>query len=251
VVTPQQQQAMDFLHTKAQADPRIQQFQQGIGYVGRIINMAADPSRTATDDKSILAAFEKFNNPTAALSEDGQNLILTTGGPGERVQQIIAKLTGDRYLTPDVVQHVIDTVTTEAEGQRAGFSVASNMYRDMAKGRGVDPNLVTPDPDEMVKQYMQQWQQSRQRLSSGTGVGGRNPVPGAAPTERAGNLPTVPVPTPATLGGMTPQGLAALVNDIKTNPRYGGQEQRQQHLDAVQAEINRRPKMQPAQGGGG
>jgi hypothetical protein len=252
-MTPQQQQVAEFLGTKAQSDPRISNFQLQLGYVGRLANLAADPTRTATDDMAALAAFEKFNNPTAVLSQEGQDLVLTTGGPEQRVQTVIAKLSGGRFLTPDVVQHIVDTVNTETEGARAGFTVAANTYRNMAKQRGVDPDLVTPDPDQVVKDYQQQWQQSQERLRAGQGVGGRTAVPGAKPTERAGTATPppntaqpVPVPTPAQLGAMTKTGLSALVADMKANPaRYGPE-----HHQAVEAEIRRRLP-QPAQGGGG
>lgn len=248
VMTPQQQQATDFLASKAQADQRISNFQLQLGYIGRIANVAADPTRTATDDMAVLAAFEKFNNPTAAVSQEGQNLVLTTGGPEQRVQTILAKLTGDRFLTPDVVQHIIDTLNTESEGARAGFTVASNNYRRQAKARGVDPDLVTPDPDEMVRDYQAQWKQSIDRLRSGKGVGGQTAVPQATPTERSGTMPAVPVPTPAQLGGMTTPGLAALVTDMKNNPtRYGPE-----HHQAIQTEIDRRKALaHPPAGGGG
>ncbi len=248
VMTPQQQQATDFLASKAQADQRISNFQLQLGYVGRIANVAADPTRTATDDMAVLAAFEKFNNPTAALSREGQDLVLTTGGPEQRIQTVLAKLTGDRFLTPDVVQHIIDTLNTESEGARAGFTVASNNYRRQAKARGVDPDLVTPDPDEMVRDYQAQWKQSIDRLRAGKGVGGQTAVPQAAPTERSGTMPAVPVPTPAQLGGMTTSGLAGLVTDMKNNPtRYGPE-----HHQAIQTEIDRRKALaQPPAGGGG
>jgi hypothetical protein len=228
VMTPQQQQVAEFLGTKAQSDPRISNFQLQLGYVGRLANLAADPTRTATDDKAALAAFEKFNNPTGVLSQEGQDLVLTTGGPEQRVQTVIAKLSGGRFLTPDVVQHIVDTVNTETEGARAGFTVAANTYRNMAKARGVDPDLVTPDPDQVVKDYQEQWQQSQQRLRGGQGVGGRTAVPGAAPTERAGtaakpsDAAQLPVPSPAALAAMSNAGLKAIVTDMGVHPdRYG------------------------------
>jgi hypothetical protein len=248
VMTPGQQQALDFLSSQAQRDQRITNFQLQLGYVGRIANVAADPTRTATDDIAALAAFEKFNNPTAAVTQEGQNAVLTTGGPEQRVQTVISKLSGGRFLTPDVVQNIINTLNTESEGARAGFTVASNNLRRQAKARGVDPDLVTPDPDQMVREYQAEWKAAQDRLRTGKGVGGATVVPGAAPTERAGNLPPVPVPTPAQLGGMTAPGLAALVTDMKNNPtRYGPE-----HHQAIQAEIDRRKALAaPAAGGGG
>jgi hypothetical protein len=250
VMNTQNQEAQNQLAARATADPRINNFTQQLTSLGRINNLAADPTRTATDDLAALNTYFQFLNPGYQVHQEGPDAILETGGPGQRVQTTIAHLVGGRFLTPDTIQNVLNTVNTEAEGARAGFTVASNLYRGQAKARGLDPDAVIPDPEQVIQQYQQQWEASRKRLSQGAGVGGQTQVPGAAPTVRGGsgtqqqsNQQPAFVP-PAQPGMLTPKGLQAmdgvgfgnLLEDVlKNTGRYNAADQA-----AVRAESIRR-----------
>lgn len=249
VLTPGQMAQQDSLRASAQKDPRIANFGQQLTYVGRMNNLAADSTRTASDDIAALNTWSKFNDPSAVVHQSGEDAILTTGGPDQRVQTVISHLVGGRFLTADTMQHIIDTVNTEAEGARAGFTVASNTYRTMAQRAGLNPDQVTPDPEQQIQDYQKAWTASQTRLRGGAGVGGQTAVPGAAPTVRSGTAPPppappaapapgqpMPVPAAATLQNMTKQGFRNLAADMQAHPeRYSPEYQA-----AIKAELQNR-----------
>jgi hypothetical protein len=201
-------------------------------------------------DQAAIESLAKVFDPSAVVTEGKLQMAASYGGVAQQLQNALGKITGESGLPDNVRQQIVDLATAEMKTRDAAVLGQIARSRASAKAKGLNPDNVVPlfqttilgKGDAEARNAPKGVELAPPvRLENGQFVRGE-------PTERSG---TVPVSTPERLGGMSPQGLAALVNDIKTNPRYGSQEQRQLHLDAVQAEINRRPKGQPPAGGGG